>query len=233
VRVRGATGRLPLREELLWRIVGGAILADPEAKVPGLSSATKFEGSSIRKIDGRMASWNKARTTAFSRTRQCECRPLTRLGDRQVARPMVGSNAARGPGSPKYDHAPRRLTETVFYAIVRDHVEAFLAHVRESYERALPRYVEQAFRAYLTCGVFAHGFLRPGAGEATQDDSRQETCGPRGGDAVRRLRTVMQPDEARHAGGAGSRRHLWSTKEEERAASQGTRCPRREGPHFA
>ena len=73
---------------------------------------------------------------------------------------MAGSNAAREPDSPKHDYAPRRPTETVLYAIVHDHLEAFLAHARESYERALPRYVEQAFRAYLTCGVFAHGFLR-------------------------------------------------------------------------
>jgi len=48
----------------------------------------------------------------------------------------------------------------VLYAIVRDHLEAFLAHARETYDRGLPHYVEQAFRSYLKCGIFAHGFLR-------------------------------------------------------------------------
>lgn len=77
-------------------------------------------------------------------------------GHRPVARLMAGSHAAPGPGSPKLAYAPRRPTETVLYAIGRDPLEAFLAHARESDERALPRYVEQAFRAYLRCGVFAH-----------------------------------------------------------------------------
>ena len=59
---------------------------------------------------------------------------------------MAESKVALGSGSPKHDYAPRRPTETILYAIVRDHLEAFLAHACESYERGLPRYVEQAFR---------------------------------------------------------------------------------------
>jgi hypothetical protein len=58
------------------------------------------------------------------------------------------------------DRVPRRPTETALYAIVRDHLEGFLSHAREAYDRSLPPYVEQAFRAYLECGVFAHGFMR-------------------------------------------------------------------------
>ena len=75
----------------------------------------------------------------------------------------------RGSGSPLLDYAPRRLTETILCTLVCDHLDAFLAHARESYERALPRYVEQAFRAYLTCGVFAHGFLRLHGGACHHD----------------------------------------------------------------
>jgi hypothetical protein len=56
--------------------------------------------------------------------------------------------------------AARRPTETALYGIVRDHLESFLAHARETYDRSLPHYVEQAFRSYLECGVFAHGFMR-------------------------------------------------------------------------
>jgi hypothetical protein len=55
-----------------------------------LSTRVKIEGDPIRKIDGRTASWNKARTTAFSRAGQRECRPLTRLGDRSSEQRAAG-----------------------------------------------------------------------------------------------------------------------------------------------
>ena len=93
---------------------------------------------------------------------------------------MAESKAAWGWGSPKHDYAPRRPTEMVLYAIVRDHLEAFLAHARESYERGLPYYVEQAFRAYLTCGVFAHGFLRLHCDACQRDLLVAFTCQGRG-----------------------------------------------------
>ena len=37
---------------------------------------------------------------------------------------------------------PRRPTEAVLYALVRDYLESFLDHARQSYARGLPRYVE-------------------------------------------------------------------------------------------
>ena len=57
-------------------------------------------------------------------------------------------------------YRPRRPTESVLYALVREHLETFLAHARASYGAPLPRYVEAEFREYLRCGVFAHGFVR-------------------------------------------------------------------------
>ena len=57
-------------------------------------------------------------------------------------------------------YLPRRPTETVLYRTVRETLETFLAHARETYERPLPQYVEQELRAYLRCGVFSHGFTR-------------------------------------------------------------------------
>jgi hypothetical protein len=56
--------------------------------------------------------------------------------------------------------APRCPEDTAFYTLVQDHLDAFLAHVRATYARGLPRYVERAFRTYLDCGIFCHGFLR-------------------------------------------------------------------------
>jgi hypothetical protein len=57
-------------------------------------------------------------------------------------------------------YAPRRPTETVLYELVRRNLEGFLAYAREHYDGGLPRYVEAELRAYLKCGVFAHGFTR-------------------------------------------------------------------------
>jgi len=57
-------------------------------------------------------------------------------------------------------YAPRRPTETVLYALVRQHLESFLAYAREHYDKGLPRYVEQELRAFLKCGLFAEGFSR-------------------------------------------------------------------------
>jgi len=52
-------------------------------------------------------------------------------------------------------YRPRRPTETVPYAVVRDHLETFLAHARDTYAAPLPRHVEEELRGYLRCGVFA------------------------------------------------------------------------------
>jgi hypothetical protein len=57
-------------------------------------------------------------------------------------------------------YRPRRPTETVLHSLVREYLETFLAHTRETYGAPLPKYVETEFREYLRCGIFAHGFLR-------------------------------------------------------------------------
>ncbi len=54
-------------------------------------------------------------------------------------------------------HDPR---ETLLYGLVTEHLEPFLAEVREQHERGLPLYVEQELRAYLECGIHAFGFGR-------------------------------------------------------------------------
>jgi hypothetical protein len=46
-------------------------------------------------------------------------------------------------------YLPRRPTETVLYALVRQNLETFVAHAREHYDGGLPRYVEAELRAYL------------------------------------------------------------------------------------
>jgi hypothetical protein len=53
----------------------------------------------------------------------------------------------------------RRPEETLLYDVVQRELETFLARAR-SRERTVPRFVEREFRAYLRCGILAHGFVR-------------------------------------------------------------------------
>jgi hypothetical protein len=59
--------------------------------------------------------------------------------------------------------------KTVLYQVVREHLNTFLelADARSGDGRGLPKYVKEAFRRYLECGILAHGFIRvrcPGCG---------------------------------------------------------------------
>jgi hypothetical protein len=42
---------------------------------------------------------------------------------------------------------------------VKEHLDSFLQHARESYAGPLPAYVVDEFRAYLGCGDFSRGFV--------------------------------------------------------------------------
>lgn len=58
-------------------------------------------------------------------------------------------------------YRPRDAEHTALHAVIREHLETF---VREAAERgdgsALPQFVEEEFREFLTCGILAHGFAR-------------------------------------------------------------------------
>jgi hypothetical protein len=62
---------------------------------------------------------------------------------------------------PHRTYQPRDTEHSVLHAVIREHLEPFL---REGSDRGdgpgLPRFVEQEFREFLTCGVLAHGFRR-------------------------------------------------------------------------
>ena len=49
----------------------------------------------------------------------------------------------------------------MLHAVIREHLEPFLREVSDRGDGSgLPRFVEQEFREFLTCGVLAHGFTR-------------------------------------------------------------------------
>jgi hypothetical protein len=65
---------------------------------------------------------------------------------------ILTSASARG-------YERRRPHETVLHTVVREQLETFLARAGER-DRPVPRFVERELRAYLECGILAHGFLR-------------------------------------------------------------------------
>ena len=79
------------------------------------------------------------------------------LGRRRVAGPEHSNETRHGR---RLAYARHRPEETLLYRAVAEHLETFLAHTREQYERPLPRYVERELRGYLRCGILAHGFSR-------------------------------------------------------------------------
>ncbi|MBI4706163.1 MAG: hypothetical protein HY744_34135, partial [Deltaproteobacteria bacterium] len=95
--------------------------------------------------------------------RQAGPEPLARHGWPR-ARAARGETAAGwgapGLGEGKREYAPRRRRDTLLYRVVAEHLEPFIAHAAETYERPLPRYVVEALRGFLRCGDFERGFLR-------------------------------------------------------------------------
>jgi len=73
----------------------------------------------------------------------------------------------------------RRPHETVLHTVVREQLETFLARAGER-DRPVPRFVERELRAYLECGVLAHGFLRLHCDECHLDRLVPFSCKRRG-----------------------------------------------------
>ena len=67
--------------------------------------------------------------------------------------------ASAPPASPQL-YRPRAAEHTVLHRIVRTHLETFLRVAAEHHEGGLPAFVEQEFRDFLSCGVWARGFAR-------------------------------------------------------------------------
>jgi hypothetical protein len=61
------------------------------------------------------------------------------------------------PGGSGY--VPRHPENTLLYQTVQGELESFLIRARERSQPA-PRFIEHELRAYLRCGIAAHGFLR-------------------------------------------------------------------------
>ena len=67
----------------------------------------------------------------------------------------------RGPGPPCPPYRPRDTQHSVLHSIIGEHLDPFLREVSDRGDgHGLPRFAEQQFRDFLTCGVLTHGFTR-------------------------------------------------------------------------
>ena len=73
-------------------------------------------------------------------------------------------------------HEPEK---TLLHKVVREQLEDFLAR-SSSREQPAPRFIEQELRAFLRCGVLAHGFLRLHCDECGHDRLVAFSCKRRG-----------------------------------------------------
>ena len=79
-------------------------------------------------------------------------------------------------------YRPRRPHETILFQTILEHLETWLATLREADpdDDPIPGYVEEAFRRYITCGDPAHGFGRARCGRCGLDFMVAFSCRGRG-----------------------------------------------------
>ena len=80
-------------------------------------------------------------------------------------------------------------------------LETFLARARER-DRIVPRFVEREFRAYLACGIAAHGFLRVHCDTCGLDRLVPYSCKRRGFCPSCGGRRVVTREKCEHCGAA-------------------------------
>ncbi len=82
---------------------------------------------------------------------------------------------------PAVEYTPRDPSASVVYAVVREHVEGFLAEATRWRDgQGVPRFVEVEFRAFLGCGFLAGGFARFRCGDCTTERLVAFSCKGRG-----------------------------------------------------
>ena len=81
---------------------------------------------------------------------------------KRLFRPPREPTSRPGWSTSRPIYRPRQPTATPLYPVVQHHLETFVAQAAESdpLGYGVPAWVEQDFRAYLRCGILAHGFAR-------------------------------------------------------------------------
>ena len=74
----------------------------------------------------------------------------------------------------------RRPEQTILHCLVREHLETFLAQVQARTGTGLPEFVKDEFKAFLECGILAHGFLRVRCADCAHEKLVAFSCKRRG-----------------------------------------------------
>jgi hypothetical protein len=77
------------------------------------------------------------------------------------------------------EYARHDPEKTLLHEVVREQLEGFLASASHR-DQPVPRFIEQQLRAFLRCGVLAHGFLRLHCDECGHDRLVAFSCKRRG-----------------------------------------------------
>ena len=109
---------------------------------------------------------------------------------------------------PHRTYQPRDTEHSVLHAVIREHLEPFLQNASDRGDgHGLPRFVEQEFREFLTCGVLAQGFTRLQCADCTFERLVPFSCCPE-------LKTIWSlPPEVR-----------WKAARSARTGSSGTQA---------
>jgi Transposase zinc-binding domain len=98
----------------------------------------------------------------------------------------VASSTCRSPqvrtrAPPSLHYERRRPDEGVLYKTIQAHLETFLSHAAEVHDGiGVPRFVEKELRAFLKCGVLAHGFCRFKCADCSHERLIALSCKGRG-----------------------------------------------------
>jgi hypothetical protein len=100
--------------------------------------------------------------TAAAPSSTCPRPTPTRTGWAAPRGPFPQPPAPPRPDGPAAVYRRRDPTATPLYPLVQHHLETFLADTAAADPdgQGIPRWVEDDFRAYLRCGILAHGFAR-------------------------------------------------------------------------
>ena len=77
------------------------------------------------------------------------------------------------------EYVQRRPEETLLYQLIADNLQTFDHHLFEQ-GKSLPEHVTKEFRAYLKCGIHAHGFIRLKCNDCRKETLLAFSCKKRG-----------------------------------------------------